>query len=408
MDNLLLLFLFIILLEVISFITVNTLRKNFQWLITKKDETPILDSTGLKKFFKHGFDPELGWERKPRTNHKEKGRYGETSYSINDIGSRTNPGHADLENIISFFGDSFTFCRQVNDNETIQWYLSELSGLGILNFGVGNYGADQAYLKMKKELKKIDSKIVILGVVPATITRILSTWKHYYEYGNTFAFKPRFDIKDGKLILINNLINSESKFYKYTRYLDEIKKNDYFYKRKFKNEMIRFPYSYYILKNAKRNLVFIIFLLISKFLNFIGIKIKAIDEYPHMKLLNINLLWRRKLYSDQYCTDLLYGIIDKFILSSKDNNFTPIFLMMPQKNDVISIKNSGPYYDRVINNLTEKLITIDITPHLINNTNIDVLYSNENEYGGHFSKHGNSFVADIVYKSLKYHNLIEN
>ena len=144
-------FTLLIILEIIAFITVYRLRKSFQWLITSADEMPILDSEGLEKFFKHGYDQELGWERKPNTSHKENGRYGQTSYKINEIGSRYNPGNEELDSIISFYGDSFTFCRQVNDNETIQWYLSELTNFGVLNFGVGNYGVDQAFLKMKRE-----------------------------------------------------------------------------------------------------------------------------------------------------------------------------------------------------------------------------------------------------------------
>ena len=396
----------LILLEIIAFITVNRLRKSFQWLITSADEIPILDSKGLEKFFKHGYDPKLGWERKPNTTHKENGRYGQTSYNINEIGSRYNPGHEDLDSIISFFGDSFAFCRQVDDHETIQWYLSELTGLGILNFGVGNYGADQAYLKMEKEIEKIDSKIIVLGVVPATITRILSVWKHYFEYGNTFAFKPRFDLKEGNLILIRNFIDSESKFYKYSDYIDDIKKKDYFYKEKFRKEIIKFPFLYYILRNAKRNLVLINILLFSKFLKIFGINNKALEEYPLMKILEINLSWRRRLFTENYSTDILYGIIDNFIALSKKRTFKPIFLMMPQKNDVMSIKNNGPYYDNFIKTISKKLFTIDLTPYLIDNIDLDLLYSNDDKYGGHFSKHGNSFIADIIYKEFKKHGLI--
>ena len=62
----------------------------------------------------------------------------------------------------------------------------------VLNFGVGNYGMDQAYLRLKREYDKNRTEIVILAVVPETIVRVLNVYKHYYEYGNTFGFKPRF------------------------------------------------------------------------------------------------------------------------------------------------------------------------------------------------------------------------
>ena len=45
------------------------------------------------------------------------------------------------------FGDSFVFCRYVKNDETWQEQLSKLNISNGLNFGVGNYGLDQTYLK---------------------------------------------------------------------------------------------------------------------------------------------------------------------------------------------------------------------------------------------------------------------
>lgn len=53
---------------------VNFVNKKFQWLIIAKDEKPTLSQEGLKKFIPDGYDPELGWIRKPNTEHNEKGR----------------------------------------------------------------------------------------------------------------------------------------------------------------------------------------------------------------------------------------------------------------------------------------------------------------------------------------------
>ena len=99
----------------------------------------------------------------------------------------------------------------------------------MINFGVGNYGVDQALLRLKREFSKHPTKIVIMGVVPETICRIVSVWKHYYEYGNTFGFKPRFYLKNNNLNLIENPIDEKNKFEKYQNYLDEIKRYDFFY-----------------------------------------------------------------------------------------------------------------------------------------------------------------------------------
>ena len=44
-------------------------------------------------------------------------------------------------------------------------------------------------------------------------------WKHYYEYGNTFAFKPKFIFENEQLSQIENPINDESKFSQYEKYI---------------------------------------------------------------------------------------------------------------------------------------------------------------------------------------------
>ena len=206
-------------------------------MIIDKDELPILSEDGLKKFIPHGYDPELGWNRKPDTFHKEIGKNEKTTqWTINSNGVRTNPGFDKINSKISCYGDSFTFCRQVNDNETWEHFLSKLFNTNVQNFGVGNYGIDQSLLQMKRGYQKNKTDVVILSVVPDTISRIVSVWKHYYEYGNTFGFKPRFVLKNDRLELKKKPIDNESKFFKYQEYIDEIRHNDFFYRKKFKKD----------------------------------------------------------------------------------------------------------------------------------------------------------------------------
>ena len=50
-------------------------------------------------------------------------------------------------NKISVFGDSFAFCRYVNDDETWENFLEKKIKSNVYNYGVGNYGIDQSFLK---------------------------------------------------------------------------------------------------------------------------------------------------------------------------------------------------------------------------------------------------------------------
>ena len=76
------------------------------------------------------------------------------------------------------------------------------------NYGVGNYGLDQSFLKYLKLKKKVKGKIVIFNFVPETIARINSYWKHYREFGNVMAFKPIYILQKNtlKIALLGYLI----------------------------------------------------------------------------------------------------------------------------------------------------------------------------------------------------------
>ena len=381
-------------------------NQDFQWLIVEKDKTPILDKHGLSKFISHGFDPELGWVRKPNTSHDETGKFGKTNWTINQFCARTNPNFDNLESNTSCYGDSFTFSRQVNDDETWVHHLSKFTNSNVINFGVGNYGVDQALLRLKREFPKHPTKIVIMGVVPETICRIVSVWKHYYEYGNTFGFKPRFILKNNRLNLIENLIDGKDKFEKYQNYLEDINRYDFFYKNKFLKEKISFPYCITILKNLRRN--FGIINWVQKINQRRKNNFDCTDiEWNTMKIImKINLDWRVKLFQDNETCELLKQILVEYANYGKKQNFKPVFIFLPQKDDILFIKKNFNFYHNFVNELKkiENLFCIDITKDMINIKEIDRMFSDNNEYGGHYSKDGNQKVAELIFNELKILN----
>jgi len=391
-------------LEAFSYWAVRTLRKDFQWLITPKDELPDFDKEGLKKFIEHGYDPELGWVRKPNTEKEEIGKLGKTKYHIDKNGARKNQGHESLPKIISCYGDSFTFARQVNDNETWEWCLSELTRSDVANFGVGNYGLDQSLLRLKREYPKNKTDVVIMGIVPSTIVRVLDVWKHYNEFGNIFGFKPRFKLEDGKLKLIKNIIDREDKFLEYQKYLPQIQEHDYFYRTKFKKEMLRFPYSYHILKNPSRNIPL---LSLIAWYKWFGKDDQKVYPAPMKIIMDVNLKLRVRLFKEEHATSLLEKLVEEFKDYGREQGFTPVFLLMPQKDDILFIKHQKKlYYGAFIKRISDKITVIDLTDHLIDRKDLDDLYSDDNKYGGHYNLLGNKVVADFVYNSLKQNGIL--
>ncbi len=399
-----------LILELSFYVTVTFVRKHFQWLIVKSDENPSFPKEGLEKFIPQGYDSELGWIRKPNTSNKEESKNFFSVWSINNKGARTNPGFEDKDSQISCYGDSFTFCRQVNDNETWEHFLSQMNNSNVLNFGVGNYGVDQSLLRLKKEFLKNSTKIVIIGVVPDTISRIMSYWKHYYEYGNTFAFKPKFKLENGKLILVPNKIDNPKKFNFIKKYLKEIQKEDYFYKLKFSKEIIKFPYVFTLLKNFQRNFRIIYWILLIQLKKSQGKETSHLEWNPMKPIMDINLNWRISLYSNKDSLDLFSSILEEFSAFSKKENFIPIFTLIPQKDDLVYIKNHSNFLNDFLNSLkkVQNLHVIDIISEFIKESDLDELYSDENEYGGHPNKMGNKLISKIIQNYLTKQNLLSN
>ena len=395
-------------IEIIVQKSVYKTRKNFPWLITSKDELPTLSENGLKKFIPNGFDPELGWVRKPLTSNQESGKNGSTNWSIDKNGARTNPSFENLNSKISCYGDSFTFSRQVDDNQTWIHYLSKLTNSNVLNFGVGNYGLDQSFLRLKREFPKNKTELVIIAVVPETICRILSIWKHYYEYGNTFAFKPKFILENEKLCQIKNPINAESKFFEYEKFIDFIQKNDYFYKNKFLKEKISFPYCITILKNFKRNTGIISWQKKIDNRKKNNMNFSDIEWNPMSIIMEINMSWKIRLFKDKSACKLLKMILCEYVNFSKIMNFKPIFIFLPQKDDLEFVRNHHYFFKNLYEELKliDDLIVIDIIDELLSESKLNDLYSDENNYGGHFSNYGNQVVSNLIFSKLTNLNLL--
>jgi hypothetical protein len=393
--TLLVMFFLIIAIELTLYGLVHYLRRDFQWLITRADEKPKLDQSGLDKFYAKSFDPDLGWTRRPNTEGVEKGEYGDVVYHIDKYGSRLNGHTGERSPTIACFGDSYAFCRQVQDSETWEHYLGEILETGILNFGVGNYGLDQALLRYR--LTEIPDSVntVVMAFVPETICRIQSTWKHYLEFGNTFAFKPRYELsKEGSLDLIPSPIKSRADFNDYDQKLDWISSHDRFYKGKFRKFQLRFPYIISFLKNFKRNYSLIGRLIRRVYHRWGGNINSQIEDAPFEYIMNENVRAAHQLYQDKQSVNLFTALINEFVGLAKSRNQIPYVLILPQLIDLrVLAQNSAKAYPDVLSTLdVPDDIILDFTSCFAEYGDIERLYVND-KYGGHISVRGNQFVA---------------
>lgn len=300
---------------------VRRLRRDFPWLVVPADAAPEIPEAVALRHGTRSFDADLGWCRVPGEHAIEHTGNGDTSFTVDPHGRRLNPGFGGRPAEVAAFGDSFTFCRLVDDDETWPHHLSAALDENVANYGVGNYGLDQALLRLESEIDALDARVVVMGVVPETIARVQSYWKHYFEYGNTLAFKPRFTLGANGLVLHQSAVRRPEDYLTYRRRLPEIQRLDGFYRSKFLRDVLTFPYLPRILARWRRHVPIMWHLLR-------GNRKKAFQV-----VLRDNARWTARLYRDPGSKALLRALIDRFAETCRSRGKEPVLLVMPQPTD---------------------------------------------------------------------------
>ncbi len=382
----------IIAVELVLIVLIKSLRRNFQWLITEEDEIIRWSPEILDKFFAKSFDPELGWCRRPNTTGHEKGAAKDIIYHIGSLGERMYDLHSASSSLVASFGDSFTFGRQVEDNETWQYFLAQKINTHVLNFGVGNYGFDQALLRYERTDLPRTVQTVIMGFVPETICRIQSYWKHYLEFGNTLAFKPRFELKDNQLQLIPQAMKKRGDFENLCSRLHDIQSHDRYYLEKFKKLQFRFPYTLSLLRHPARQSG-----LIKALLGY-SAKDQKIRKAFEL-VMQYNILQSHYHYCDDSSTTLFEALINRFKMTALKRGHKPILLIMPQLTD-LKTQKSLIYYQDFYKSIAKDIQVIDLTNTLMRHAVDQSIYI-EDGTGGHFSPEGNRLIAECLLNAME-------
>jgi hypothetical protein len=137
-----------------------------------------------------GYLPEPGFKRGCRNE----------LYSIDSYNYRNykNYNYSDSEYLI--VGDSFGFGDEVNDDETISFFLENMINKKILNAAVYGYGLDQALLRAQKEINKNNKlkKVLLIisygGIDRTTLSERNGVSKPYFRTeGETVKLvRPQF------------------------------------------------------------------------------------------------------------------------------------------------------------------------------------------------------------------------
>ena len=390
-----LIILIIIIFEISIFLLFKYFKKNFQWFIELKDANPNFSKKIFDKYNNKILNKTLGWDNIKSKKNVEiiiKRKKFLFEYNFDKNGSRLT-GNNFKKKKIAFFGDSYAFCRCSQDNQTIQHFLEHKTKSKILNYGVGNYGLDQVFLKIKKKnIKNVEHIIVVF--VPETISRVHSYWKHFLEFGNTLAFKPKYEIKNDKLKLYRKHVKKLSKR-NIDKNIEILKKKDVFFEKKFKKYIFKFPYFLSFVKKFNKNSKIFYYLFLSKVT-----KNTRYWEKAFSVIVEDNLSEAQKYYGNRDYNYLLEKIILEINSFIKKKNKKVYFFIIPQLFDLKlfnKINNSEKFYKYISKKNSIKLF--DFTRQMSKIKNIENYYFDD-FYGGHLNNKGNKFIANKIYKTI--------
>ena len=377
-------------------LTIRYCQTKFPWLITGTANEPEIDKDTIDWFFENSYDQDLGWSPKPFNSGEDNTDDGIKKYTINKNGARYNPNFEEKSSNIAVFGDSFAFGRLVNDDETWPHLLSKKMNTNVLNYAVGNYGLDQAYLRLKREIKTLESDIIIMSVVPETISRIHSYWKHYFEYGNTLAFKPIFQLRNDELFLHEQFIRDKESFKKISQKGENIRSLDYFYESKFLKDILKFPYTFNLLRTKDRSIPIIIEILKGEIFKNREEAYRAAFKI----VIDRNAEHTARLYQSENHLKLLLRLAKEFVNLCETNDKRPIFLFSPQPIDLQRMNKGKNDYHIAFKKISSFTEAIDLSIPLMSYDSFKEFYI-EGSLGPHFSIKGNSVSADFISEYLE-------
>ena len=398
------------LVEVVSYLSLRRYARGLNSLPTVvMAEFPEIDRDLLGKF--GSFDPGLGWCAQPNTRkQKDTGEHlpGEevrtvVTYSTDEYGSRVctvRDRDPDDDPSVSTYGDSYCFCREVDDGETFQNHLARKLGVHVGNYGCGNYGLDQAVMRLKEKYPEDPTDYVVVLVTASSIARVLSVWKHYQEFGNVLAVKPRYALDDGELRAIESPIAEKEDLLHLEEHADFLRRNDYHYERWFRPHLASFPYATDFLRDLD-HVRYVLYSALEEVESEYDVEVPGVDLGERItgtivRLERSRVRYHERLFDER--DDLFSAIVGEFVAEADRRGFTPVFVMGQQLRYAKYEADHGPIYGDLIERLDDRyddLIALDLSEHLDADDGVESLYVERGE-GGHYSPATNERIAVVL------------
>jgi len=287
---------------------------------------------------------------------------------------------------IDFYGDSYTYGAEVNDDKYI-WtnLISKKLNIIVNNKGVGGFGSDQSYLKFKTNKKP--SAIVVLNHLSENIIRNVNQFRHLIYPSNYYDLKPIFILEDNQLKLID-LPELKFDVEKFKKTPNSYLKHDFF-KIGSKSGIYhkKFPYSLTLFKSLLTNW-----------------KIKSIFKFYS---------GYQPFYNLDHESNAVYvtkSILESFISDSKKRDLIPIITILPTYRDFEFYDKYGYFpYKPLIDLLDKKSFFIDFGHEIIfskKNFNLNDALNLYKSKSSHMNENGHEIISEIFLIYIKKNKIL--
>lgn len=276
------------------------------------------------------------------------------------------------------YGDSFTYCSEVDSAESWQSQFEEITAEKIVNLGVPGYGLDQALLKFERYGSRYRTRFVIIGLNRFTYYRTLSyhTW-HMFDHADKFmfAFKPIFTPGHGGYELtpppcrsagcIFDLLKNRPQSLE--RFMSE---HDYWYRLNNSRPYARFPHTLAFVHSS-----------------YLRLKEKFDQRTPA----------NRYFLFEPHSSKLVRHLIDRIADRCEKIGARPLFLLLYSAKDLTWIRQQGRGDRLILQHMKRKGYPfVDMNTYIPGKLGGEADFSTLSAPEGHLNRHGNRMVAEAL------------
>lgn len=362
-------------LELVSFLFIRLYAaERYERLFSRdfRDYLSEVPDEKIERFRRYTYDPELGWDVFPGTLRTDTNTVGlEWTYSINEAGGR-GPLPNEQPALLSAYGCSYTFGHEVDDDQTWPHYLSGLVDAPVLNFGVGTFGMDQAFLKLTRNFENdLRTPAVVYTVWSGNLPRLLNTYRPFFrpETGFKLGFKPAIVESGGGYRWLPNPLNRLRTRQDSFEALEKAKANDFWFQSRTISS--RFPF-------------------VLRLVQLLGAILRGDHDRDN------------RLWEFPEATGRLAFLIDEFHRHSQQFRYLPILIFLPTAGELRGRMRGAPSpFAEFVSDVRTRYAGSNLVVVDLYDREFDEIGFNLEGRGSHPSPYGNQVVAAAIYEAIQ-------